>query len=73
MDQCAGLPLAVVTIASCMKGVDDIYEWRNAWNELSDHIRSDKVLSVISRLQFSYDRLKDKMIQNCFFVLCLIS
>ncbi|KAJ0076094.1 hypothetical protein Patl1_34817 [Pistacia atlantica] len=66
VDQCAGLPLAVVTVARCMKGVDDICEWRNAFNELSDHIRSDKVLPVISRLQFSYDRLKSKNVQHCF-------
>ncbi|XP_031248100.1 disease resistance protein SUMM2-like [Pistacia vera] len=66
VDQCACLPLAVVTVAGCMKGVDDICEWRNAFNELSDYIRSDKVLSVISRLQFSYDRLKHKKLQHCF-------
>ncbi|MBA0812288.1 hypothetical protein Gohar_026267 [Gossypium harknessii] len=32
---CAGLPLAIITVASCMKGIDDLYKWRNALKELS--------------------------------------
>ncbi|KAJ0074725.1 hypothetical protein Patl1_34794 [Pistacia atlantica] len=43
VDQCAGLPLAVVTIAGCMKGVDDICEWRNAFNEFYDRLKHKKL------------------------------
>ncbi|KAE8674454.1 hypothetical protein F3Y22_tig00111754pilonHSYRG00061 [Hibiscus syriacus] len=65
---CAGLPLGVITIASCMKGIDDISEWRNALKELSLRKKSvngfeDK---VFQELQFSYDRLKNPELQDCF-------
>ncbi|KAK9016778.1 hypothetical protein V6N11_079272 [Hibiscus sabdariffa] len=33
--RCAGLPLGVITIASCMKSIDDICDWRNALTELT--------------------------------------
>ncbi|GKV04871.1 hypothetical protein SLEP1_g16968 [Rubroshorea leprosula] len=32
--ECAGLPLAIVVIAGSMRGVQDIFEWRNALREL---------------------------------------
>ncbi|GMI79464.1 RPS5-like 1 [Hibiscus trionum] len=65
---CAGLPLGIITIASCMKGIDDICEWRNALKELS--LRQESVNGfedeVFQQLQFSYDRLKDPKLQQCF-------
>ena len=41
--QCAGLPLAIVTTTSCLKGEHGIREWRNALSELSNNVRSIKV------------------------------
>ncbi|KAI9198846.1 hypothetical protein LWI28_023023 [Acer negundo] len=66
--QCAGLPLAIVTIASSLKGELDICEWRNALSELSNNVKSIKVRDdeVFVRLKFSYDRLKEERIQRCF-------
>ncbi|KAH7564682.1 hypothetical protein JRO89_XS09G0005900 [Xanthoceras sorbifolium] len=66
--QCAGLPLAIVTIASSLKGEEDIREWRNALSELTNKVRSIKVRDdeVFVRLKFSFDRLKDEKIQRCF-------
>ncbi|KAI9186027.1 hypothetical protein LWI28_013141 [Acer negundo] len=66
--QCDGLPLAIVTIASSLKGEEDIREWRNALLELSNNKRSIKVRDdeIFVRLKFSYDRLKDERIQRCF-------
>ncbi|KAI9186647.1 hypothetical protein LWI28_019477 [Acer negundo] len=66
--QCDGLPLAIVTIASSLKGEEDIREWRNALLELSNNKRSIKVRDdeIFVRLKFSYDRLKDERIQHCF-------
>ncbi|KAL5759027.1 hypothetical protein ACOSP7_021638 [Xanthoceras sorbifolium] len=66
--QCAGLPLAIVTVASSLKGEVDIREWRNALSELTNKVRSIKVRDdeVFVRLKFSFDRLKDEKIQRCF-------
>ncbi|XVF77706.1 hypothetical protein PTKIN_Ptkin14bG0068500 [Pterospermum kingtungense] len=68
VDQCGGLPLSIVTIAGSMKGVDDIFEWRNALNELRERVKSVKVLDteIFKCLMFSYDRLGDPKFQNCF-------
>ncbi|XP_044485065.1 disease resistance protein At4g27190-like [Mangifera indica] len=67
-EQCAGLPLAIVTVASCMRGKDDICEWMNALEELSKILQSveGKKSSVLGQLQFSYDRLKSEQLQHCF-------
>lgn len=35
-EHCGGLPLAIMTIAGSMKGVDDDHEWRNVLNELNE-------------------------------------
>ncbi|XP_040960302.1 disease resistance protein At4g27190-like [Gossypium hirsutum] len=61
VERCAGLPLGVITVASCMKDIDDLCEWRNALKELSDRKKSANGLEeeVFQQLQFSYDRLKD--------------
>ncbi|KAK8712329.1 hypothetical protein V6N13_147569 [Hibiscus sabdariffa] len=38
--RCAGLPLAIVTVAGCMRGIDNLSEWRNALRELSVYKKS---------------------------------
>ncbi|KAK1570846.1 hypothetical protein Q3G72_007964 [Acer saccharum] len=49
--QCAGLPLAIVTIASSLKGEEDIREWRNALHELSNNVRKwgRKILFAVQK------------------------
>ncbi|XP_022722320.1 probable disease resistance protein At1g61300 [Durio zibethinus] len=68
VEQCAGLPLAIVTVASSMKGVLNIHEWRNALNELNRHAKSVNKSDekVLQQLQFSYDRLEDETFKQCF-------
>ncbi|KAG4177060.1 hypothetical protein ERO13_A11G282799v2 [Gossypium hirsutum] len=67
VERCVGLPLGVITIASCMKDIDDLYEWRNALKELSDRKKSVNGLEEeFQQLRFSYDRLKDPKLQHCF-------
>ena len=68
VEECDGLPLAIVTVASCMRGVDEIHEWRNALNELRGLVRSRNGVNadVLGRLEFSYHRLKDEKLQQCF-------
>ncbi|KAE8674460.1 Detected protein of confused Function [Hibiscus syriacus] len=66
--RCAGLPLGIITIASCMKGIYDISEWRNAREELKIPKKSVNGFEeeVFQQLQFSYDRLKNPKLQDCF-------
>ncbi|OMP04587.1 Disease resistance protein [Corchorus olitorius] len=68
VEQCCGLPLAIVTTAGTMKGVDDVREWRNALNELCRGVKSVRGSDneIFDSLMFSYDRLRDPKIQNCF-------
>ncbi|XVE79046.1 hypothetical protein DITRI_Ditri14bG0026600 [Diplodiscus trichospermus] len=66
--ECAGLPLAIVTIASSMKGVLNDHEWRNALHELNSQVKSVNEMEerVFEQLQFSYDRLQDEKLKHCF-------
>ncbi|KAL6314645.1 hypothetical protein AAG906_026989 [Vitis piasezkii] len=41
--ECAGLPLAIVTTARSMSVVDDIAGWRNALNELREHVKGHTI------------------------------
>ncbi|KAL5540011.1 hypothetical protein UlMin_043966 [Ulmus minor] len=65
---CDGLPLGIVTMAGCMKGVDDICEWRNALEamEESKAAQEDMETKVFRVLKYSYDNLKDTTVQQCF-------
>ncbi|WRX28450.1 NB-ARC - like 10, partial [Theobroma cacao] len=65
--ECDGLPLAIVTIAGCMRGITDPLVWQNALNELRGYIRNiqDMEDKVFGCLKFSYDRLEQKD-QDCF-------
>ncbi|XP_060209983.1 putative disease resistance protein At4g10780 [Lycium barbarum] len=60
--RCKGLPLGLITLGGSMRGVTDIREWKNALKEFPDDMESD----VFKVLQYSYDRLKDKKMQECF-------
>ncbi|PHT25990.1 hypothetical protein CQW23_34392 [Capsicum baccatum] len=61
-ERCEGLPLGLITLAGSMRGVTDIREWRNALNEFPEDMESD----VFKVLKYSYDRLRDKTMQECF-------
>ncbi|MBA0619209.1 hypothetical protein Godav_028425, partial [Gossypium davidsonii] len=65
--ECDGLPLAIVTLAGCMRGVTDPHVWENAIDELRGYIRNihDVEDKVYGCLKFSYDRLKQTD-QECF-------
>ncbi|GLT30859.1 hypothetical protein SLA2020_056420 [Shorea laevis] len=68
VEECAGLPLAIVVIAGSMRGVDDVNVWRNALTELRDRVRSVKDANdeIFKRLRFSFDRLDSLEVKNCF-------
>ncbi|GMP38682.1 hypothetical protein CsSME_00009835 [Camellia sinensis var. sinensis] len=61
--KCACLPLAIVTMAGCMKGVNDIREWRNARNAQQLINKEER---LFEQLKFSYSQLKDEQEQHCF-------
>ncbi|XVF78194.1 hypothetical protein PTKIN_Ptkin14bG0110400 [Pterospermum kingtungense] len=67
-EECAGLPLAIVTIASSMKGVCNVHEWRNALHELKRPVQCVNGMEekVFQQLQFSYNRLQDEKLKHCF-------
>ncbi|KAG8480539.1 hypothetical protein CXB51_024581 [Gossypium anomalum] len=58
--ECDGLPLAVVTLAGCMRGKCDPHMWENAIDELRGYIRNIHYMEdkVYGCLKFSYDRLQ---------------
>ncbi|GKV47819.1 hypothetical protein SLEP1_g54681 [Rubroshorea leprosula] len=66
--ECNGLPLAIVTVASSLKGISEPPSWRAALNQLRDCRRNvaGTVDDVFKILKFSYDRLKNQQIQYCF-------
>ncbi|GLU05973.1 hypothetical protein SLE2022_230450 [Rubroshorea leprosula] len=68
VEECAGLPLAIVVIAGSMKGVDDVKVWENALTELRYCVRSvrDSNDKIFNRLRFSFDRLDSLEVRNCF-------
>ncbi|KAL3498593.1 hypothetical protein ACH5RR_041325 [Cinchona calisaya] len=63
--KCAGLPLAITTVAGSMKGVHDIFEWRDALDDLEQYSvgEDDKVFPI---LEYSYNRLRDQRLKDCF-------
>ncbi|GLU15402.1 hypothetical protein SLE2022_318970 [Rubroshorea leprosula] len=68
VEECEGLPLAIVVISGSMRGEYDIIEWRNALNELQRCVKSVKVMEdeIFKPLRISYDRLGSLEIQKCF-------
>ncbi|GKV32560.1 hypothetical protein SLEP1_g41156 [Rubroshorea leprosula] len=70
VDECDGLPLAIVTVASSLKGISEPRLWSAALNQLKDCKRNvagtDDNDDAFGVLKFSYDRLKSSQIQHCF-------
>ncbi|KAG5255045.1 disease resistance protein [Salix suchowensis] len=64
--ECAGLPLAIITMAGSMRGVDDLHEWRNTLGKLKESKARDMEDEVFRLLRFSYDRLDVLALQQCF-------
>ncbi|KAK8589055.1 hypothetical protein V6N13_087933 [Hibiscus sabdariffa] len=71
--ECDGLPLAIITLAGCMRGISDPRVWENAVDELRGYIRNihDMEDKVYGCLKFSYDHLEQT--DRLFLVLCIVS
>ncbi|KAF8035491.1 hypothetical protein BT93_C1501 [Corymbia citriodora subsp. variegata] len=65
--KCEGLPLAIVEIATRMRGVVDVHEWQDVLQKLGD-LKME--LEVFERLKLSYMNLVDQ-VQQCFLVCVL--
>ncbi|GKV32634.1 hypothetical protein SLEP1_g41228 [Rubroshorea leprosula] len=69
VDECDGLPLAIVTVAGSLKEISEPQLWGAALNQLRDCKRNvagaddDNAFKI---LKFSYDRLTNPKIQYCF-------
>ncbi|GLT27133.1 hypothetical protein SLA2020_417180 [Shorea laevis] len=69
VDECGGLPLAIVTVAGSLKEIFEPRLWKVALNQLRDCKRNvtgtddDDAFRI---LKFSYERLKNPKIQYCF-------
>ncbi|GLT32765.1 hypothetical protein SLA2020_074080 [Shorea laevis] len=71
VDECAGLPLALVTVAGSLKGKSESRLWSVALHELRDCKRNvastDAAADDAFRiLKFSYNYLTNQQIQHCF-------
>ncbi|GLT33358.1 hypothetical protein SLA2020_079550 [Shorea laevis] len=69
VDECDGLPLALITVAGNLKGISESQLWRVALNQLRDCKRNvagkddDDAFRI---LKFSYDRLRNQQMRYCF-------
>ncbi|XP_075109242.1 putative disease resistance protein At4g10780 [Nicotiana tabacum] len=71
--KCDGLPLGLITMAASMRGVNDVFEWRDAFEEFKEscmqmETMNDKVFPILC---YSYNRLRDPRLQKCFLYCCL--
>ncbi|KAK0581991.1 hypothetical protein LWI29_020166 [Acer saccharum] len=68
VEQCAGLPLAIIIIGSSMRGEYDVHVWKNALNKLKKQVGSVESTAddVFKRLKFSYDHLPSEKLKHCF-------
>ncbi|RWR83800.1 putative disease resistance protein [Cinnamomum micranthum f. kanehirae] len=67
--ECGGLPLAIAVIGASLRKEDNVHVWKNAVQELSSPDTSDiydMEEQVFRRLKFSFDRLEDDNVRNCF-------
>ncbi|GLT96094.1 hypothetical protein SLE2022_137410 [Rubroshorea leprosula] len=68
VDECDGLPLALITVAGSLKGISDSQLWSLALNQLRNYKRNvaGTYADAFQILRFSYDRLENPQIQYCF-------
>ncbi|GKV34669.1 hypothetical protein SLEP1_g43026 [Rubroshorea leprosula] len=68
VDECDGLPLALITVAGSLKGVSESRLWSVALNQLRDCKRNvaGTDADAFRILKFSYDRLENQQIKYCF-------
>ncbi|KAL3737119.1 hypothetical protein ACJRO7_025959 [Eucalyptus globulus] len=73
VEECKGLPLALITVGQAMAGKDSPHEWRNALTTLRNnpYKLSSMVEELYHILEFSYNSLNNPTRQACFIYCCL--
>ncbi|GLT51490.1 hypothetical protein SLA2020_248960 [Shorea laevis] len=68
VDECDGLPLALITVAGSLKGISELRLWSVALKQLRDCKRNvaGTDADAFKILKFSYNRLNNQQIQYCF-------
>ncbi|KAL3748392.1 hypothetical protein ACJRO7_009607 [Eucalyptus globulus] len=66
--ECAGLPLLVIMMARSMRGLNDMFEWKDYLEKLreSNMGQIDMENEVLKILEFGYNRLGNYEVQQCF-------
>ncbi|KAK3424059.1 hypothetical protein EUGRSUZ_F00830 [Eucalyptus grandis] len=68
LDKCKGLPLGIVEIATLMRGVEVVCEWKDLLQKVEN---SKMELNVLEKLKLSYKNLGNPQVQQCFLHLVL--
>ncbi|THG08241.1 hypothetical protein TEA_010991 [Camellia sinensis var. sinensis] len=75
VNECGGLPLALVTIGRALTNETDQHHWNNALEQLrtpcSESLSSEVPATVYQALYFSYNFLKDERAKKLFLLCCL--
>ncbi|XP_056173015.1 probable disease resistance protein At4g27220 [Syzygium oleosum] len=68
VEECAGLPLGIVTMARTMRGVSDLFEWKDILERLkeSNMGQMDMEKKVLANLKLSHSHLSNHEVQRCF-------
>ncbi|KAL4201141.1 hypothetical protein AMTRI_Chr02g214690 [Amborella trichopoda] len=68
IEECGGLPLAIITVASAMKGKSSIPVWKNALRALRGASPEIKGMEpqVFRSLRYSYELLESQSMKQCF-------
>ncbi|KAK3424053.1 hypothetical protein EUGRSUZ_F00823, partial [Eucalyptus grandis] len=61
--KCGGLPLGIIEIATHMRGVKEVHEWKDLLQKLENSMME---LNVFKKLKLSYMNLGNIQVQHCF-------
>ncbi|KAL6288683.1 hypothetical protein ACE6H2_006193 [Prunus campanulata] len=74
VDECKGLPIAIITIGKALLSSKGKHEWLTALQELKNSVPQNipgMEHSVYSCIKMSYDKLESDEVKSCFLLCCL--